>query len=118
MGGWGLLWWLFRLGVSLTPCKGDDPPPGIGRTWLQRTAGDGMAVTNSLIPYTHYGISLITLLRIGLSGNTKTKLYGQFLQIPVYEDMATWNIQWANGRLAYVDVDTMQSHLELSLPHA
>lgn len=45
----------------------------------------GTAVANSLIPYTHFGISLITLLRIGLSGTTKTRLYGQFLQIPVYE---------------------------------
>ncbi len=39
-------------------------------------------------------------------------------QLPVYEDMATWNIQWANGRLAYVDVDTMDAHLEKVLPHA
>jgi hypothetical protein len=87
--------------------------PGIGKTWLQRTDDGGTAVANSIIPYTHFGISLITLLRIGLSGNTKTKLYGQFLQIPVYEDMATWNIQWTKGKLAYVDVDTMQKHLEV-----
>lgn len=92
--------------------------PGIGRTWLERTAADGGAVANNVIPYTHFGMSLITLLRMGVSEKTKTKLYGQFLQIPVYEDMATWNIQWTNGKLAYVDVDTMQRHLEGSLPHA
>jgi hypothetical protein len=42
----------------------------------------------------------------------------QTKQLPVYEDMATWNIQWTGGRLLYVDVDTMQSHLEIVLPHA
>lgn len=94
------------------------PVAGVGRTWLQRMGDGGQPVSNSLIPYTHFGISLITLLRIGVSDYAREKLYGQFLQIPVYEDMATWNIQWNNGRLGYVDVDTMQSHLEIVLPHA
>ena len=92
--------------------------PGVGRTWLQRMSDGGTPVANSLIPYTHFGVSLITLLRIGLSKAVKERLYGMFLQLPVYEDMAPWNIQWANGKLAYVDVDTMQSHLEVALPHA
>jgi len=78
----------------------------------------GSAVANAVIPYTHFGVSLITLLRIGVSFVTRERLYGMFLQIPVYQDMATWNIQWRRGKLAYVDVDTMQSHLELALPRA
>ena len=91
---------------------------GVGKTWLKRMGDGGQLVSNSLIPYTHFGVSLITLLRIGMSETTKERLYGQFLQIPMYQDMATWNIQWASGRLAYVDVDTMDTHLEESLAHA
>ncbi len=94
------------------------PVAGVGMTWLQRMDDGGSVVANSLIPYTHFGISLITLLRIGMSDATKERLYGMFLQIPVYQDMATWNIQWAQGKLAYVDVDTMQADLEVSLPQA
>ena len=71
---------------------------------------------NRIIPYTHFGISLITLLRIGVTPEQKDALYGQFLSLPLFVDMATWNIQWKAGKLAYVDVDTMDKTYEKVLP--
>ena len=38
-----------------------------------------------------------------MSKKVKEKLYKQFLKIPVYQDMATWNIQFRGSQLSYVD---------------
>lgn len=38
------------------------------------------------------GISLIALLRMGLLKEMKERLYNLFLHLPLYEDMAPWNI--------------------------
>jgi hypothetical protein len=54
---------------------------GIGRTWLRRLGDSGSPVKSSLIPYTHFGVSLITLIRMGLSDAAKERLYGEFLQV-------------------------------------
>jgi hypothetical protein len=45
------------------------------------------------IPYTSiYGITLISLLRLGLDSRQREHLFGSFLRLPLYEDMAPWNI--------------------------
>ncbi len=54
---------------------------GVGKTWLQRLGDTGTPVKNSFIPYTHFGVSLITLLRMGLSESNKERMYGAFLQV-------------------------------------
>jgi hypothetical protein len=80
----------------------DAETPGIGKTWLQRTDDGGTAVANSVIPYTHFGISLITLLRIGLSGNTKVvSALSWWCCILIHDcaaDKALWSVS-ADSRL-------------------
>jgi hypothetical protein len=70
----------------------------------------------SKIPYDLFGISLITLLRMGIQRETKSQLYKEFLEIPLYQDMATWNLQFRGGKLSYVDRDTMDVNFDNYLP--
>jgi hypothetical protein len=45
------------------------------------------------IPYTSiYGVTLISLLRLGLEKKQRERLFSSFLRLPLYEDMAPWNI--------------------------
>jgi hypothetical protein len=45
------------------------------------------------IPYTSiYGITLISALRLGLTEKQRDKLFKAFLRMPLYEDMAPWNV--------------------------
>jgi hypothetical protein len=45
------------------------------------------------IPYTSiYGVTLITALRLGLHPALRERLFHSFLRLPLYEDMAPWNI--------------------------
>jgi hypothetical protein len=45
------------------------------------------------IPYTSiYGVTLISLLRLGLEKQQRERLFSSFLRLPLYEDMAPWNI--------------------------
>ncbi len=45
------------------------------------------------IPYGSVNtISLIALLRMGIVDDMRNTLYDQFLHLPLYEDMAPWNI--------------------------
>jgi hypothetical protein len=45
------------------------------------------------IPYTSiYGITLISTLRLGLISKQRNRMFGSFLKLPLYEDMAPWNI--------------------------
>ncbi|CAI9725747.1 Hypothetical predicted protein [Octopus vulgaris] len=60
-----------------------------------------------IIPYGDvHTITLITLLRSGLLPKIRHKLYKNFLQLPLYEDMAPWNIVFSAGHLEYIDYDT------------
>ncbi|GAB1608557.1 uncharacterized protein LOC115214405, partial [Argonauta hians] len=69
--------------------------------YLQRQS-DGF-----IIPYGDvHSITLITLLRSGLTSQIRHKLYQKFLQLPLYEDMAPWNIVFSAGHLQYIDYDT------------
>jgi len=45
------------------------------------------------IPYvTIYGVTLIAALRLGLENHIRDSLFQSFLNLPLYEDMAPWNI--------------------------
>lgn len=59
------------------------------------------------IPYaTLEGVSLIALLRMGLLPAFRDRFYDLFLRLPLYEDMAPWNIVFRGGGLHYIDFDT------------
>jgi hypothetical protein len=56
-------------------------------------------VDDSLIPYvTLHGVSLIAMLRMQLVPLHRTRAYHQFVQLPLYEDMAPWNIVFVGVR--------------------
>ena len=57
--------------------------------WLPNE-GPSISAVYSLCNLT--GISLIALLRLGLLSEVKARLYEQFIKMPLYEDMAPWNI--------------------------
>lgn len=48
-------------------------------------------------------ISLIALLRMGLGKGHKDRLYSSFARMPLYEDMAPWNIVAQGSGLEYID---------------
>ena len=55
---------------------------------------------------------------MGLTQGRKEEFYTEFLRLPVYEDMATWNIQFKAGKLVYTDRDTEDQHFEKMVPYA
>ena len=63
-------------------------------------------------------ITLIALLRMGLLDEIKKRFYEQFLSMPIYEDMAPWNIVFRGGLLEYIDYDTKDHTLTKILPFA
>ena len=45
------------------------------------------------IPYTSiYGVTLISALRLGMEESLRDRLFKDFLAMPLYEDMAPWNV--------------------------
>lgn len=61
----------------------------------------------AFIPYDSvHGITLIALLRLGLLPPLRTRAYHQFVSLPLYLDMAPWNIVSRGGNLDYIDFDT------------
>ena len=71
------------------------------------------------IPYKEIkSITLIALLRMGLLPEIKDWFYGMFLELPMYEDMAPWNIVFESGKLEYIDYDTKDHPLTAVLPFA
>ena len=59
------------------------------------------------IPYNSiYGVTLITLLRLGLDDSLRERFFSSFMQLPLYEDMAPWNIVLMGSGLQYIDYDT------------
>ncbi|KAF4675810.1 hypothetical protein FOL47_007236 [Perkinsus chesapeaki] len=51
-------------------------------------------------------VTLILIMRLGLSSVAKEMLYKEFLSLPLYEDMAPWNIVAVGNRLDYIDYDS------------
>jgi len=87
--------------------------PGIMSIILTRDT-DG-----ALIPYDSvHGITLITGLRLGILGPLRARAYHQFVSLPLYEDMAPWNIVFLGGRLDYIDYDTRDKTYDALVPKA
>lgn len=64
---------------------------------------------DSRIPYEHvYGVTLIFALRLHLHISQRQLLYSQFLQLPLYEDMTSWNVLITGSTLSYIDYDTQK----------
>ena len=52
------------------------------------------------IPYIAiHGVTLITALRLGLENSQRDRLFRSFLQLPLFEDMAPWNIVLSGSAL-------------------
>ena len=64
---------------------------------------------NHHIPYDSiYGITLIAILRLGLVPEHRSELYSEFLKLPIFEDMAPWNIVIWGSSVGYIDFDTRE----------
>ena len=60
---------------------------GVVSVYLKR------GIDDSIIPYvTVRGVSLIAMLRMKLVPEHRTRTYHQFVQLPLFQDMAPWNI--------------------------
>lgn len=71
------------------------------------------------IPYTSiYGVTLISMLRIGLIPEQRDDFYKKFLRLPLYEDMAPWNIVFMGSDVEYIDYDTRDVNYNLDIPKA
>jgi hypothetical protein len=87
--------------------------PGVTSIILTRDT-DG-----ALIPYDSvHGITLITGLRLGLLAPLRARAYHQFVALPLYQDMAPWNIVFLGPRLDYIDYDTRDRSYDAFVPHA
>jgi len=81
--------------------------------YLTRT-GDG-----GHIPYeTVHGVTLIAILRLGLVKALKERAYTNFLKLPLFEDMAPWNIVFNGPRLDYIDYDTRERTFDVHVRKA
>eukprot|EP01039_Chlorochromonas_danica_P011271 gene11271-12570_t len=71
------------------------------------------------IPYsTIYGITLISALRLGLHDSQRDRLFKAFLRMPLYEDMAPWNIVLMGQSVDYIDYDSKDVTFDLDVPKA
>ncbi len=63
------------------------------------------------IPYTTvYGVTLIAILRLGLLGPMRGKAYHKFVALPLYLDMAPWNIVFVGVRTLLVARSRARDH--------
>jgi len=61
----------------------------------------------SYIPYGQIrSITLIAAIRLGLITPHRQRAFSAFLRLPLYEDMAPWNIAFTANKLEYIDYDT------------
>ncbi|CAM9959911.1 unnamed protein product, partial [Ectocarpus fasciculatus] len=71
------------------------------------------------IPYTSiYGVTLITALRLGLETSQRDRMFSSFINLPLYEDMAPWNIVLMGQGLDYIDYDTRDITFDKFVPKA
>jgi hypothetical protein len=102
---------------------------GHSRTYRMRSNGPHdvflvRELDDSKVPYTvdgvpiHYGLTLISILRLGVTTEWRDKLYGSFLAMPLYEDMAPWNIFFEKDKLIYIDYDTRSFQFDSAVPMA
>jgi len=77
------------------------------------------ASRNRYIPYMVIrAITLIAVLRLGLVAELKDHAYRDFVKLPLYEDMAPWNIVFQGGTLDYIDYDTKDKTFSKVVPLA
>lgn len=80
--------------VSTLPCTGDG-----GFRVIQVSVHLIRKKDDSDIPYvTVHGVTLITMMRLGLLRPLVKRAYHQFVSLPLYEDMAPWNIVFLGVR--------------------
>ena len=86
------------------------PPPPKGHHRVGgRSVYVGLTRDNdgAAIPYEEIkSITLIALLRLGLAPSLRRRAYAQFVALPLYEDMAPWNIVQQGANFDYIDYDT------------
>jgi len=83
------------------------------RVWLTRDQ-DGHK-----IPYnTIKSVTLIAILRMGLVPELKSHAYKEFINMPLYEDMAPWNIVMEGKTFNYIDYDTRDKTFDKFIPYA
>lgn len=71
------------------------------------------------IPYTTlHGVTLIAAMRLGLLPALRQRAYDRFLSLPLYEDMAPWNIVFRGDGLDYIDYDTRDKTFDAVIPQA
>lgn len=71
------------------------------------------------IPYESIkSVTLIAVLRMGLVKALKQRAYKEFINMPLYEDMAPWNIVYDGKSLNYIDFDTKDKTFDAFVPHA
>uniref|UniRef100_A0A7S0SUE0 Uncharacterized protein n=1 Tax=Chromulina nebulosa TaxID=96789 RepID=A0A7S0SUE0_9STRA len=71
------------------------------------------------IPYTMtYGVTLISILRLGLIQQQQSKYFKSFLKLNLYEDMAPWNIVVTGQTVDYIDFDTKEFIFDQDIPKA
>jgi hypothetical protein len=74
---------------------------------------------NFPIPYIAIrGVTLITVLRMGLEDSLREKFYKLFLELPLYEDMAPWNVVLTGPKMDYIDFDTKGITYDVTVPKA
>ncbi|GMI41549.1 hypothetical protein TeGR_g14316 [Tetraparma gracilis] len=72
-----------------------------------------------IIPYqTIKSITLIAVLRMGLMDKLKAHAYDEFINMPLFEDMAPWNIVMEGPTYNYIDYDTRDKTYDIYVPHA
>lgn len=83
---------------------------GVVSVYLQRKKDDFH------IPYDSVSsITLIALLRLGLVESLREEAWGRFMRLPLYEDMAPWNIVFRGSRMDYIDYDTKQKTFDMEV---
>ena len=62
------------------------------------------------------GVTVQCLAALGLGRAQKSALFSSVLSMPLFEDMAPWNLMAAQGRLEYVDSENAERTLDALLP--
>lgn len=70
----------------------------------------------SYIPYGKIqSITLIAAIRLGLVAPQRKQAFSAFVKLPLYEDMAPWNIAFKGSGLEYIDYDTRHETYDLDV---
>ena len=106
---------MFRSAGGPTPAAAEEPENAYlpGQLRLLRREDDHAIPFGELV-----AVSLIALLRMGLHEMHRRHFYKEFVAMPLFEDMAPWNIVLVGPRLAYIDQDTLDKTFNDAVPRA